>query len=85
MKKRHYALASIEAMIILFIVYLTSCSKINDCLLECTLEPDPGDCKASITKYYYSTKHNKCKPFEWGGCNGVVPFETLEDCQNCNC
>ncbi|MBA4146415.1 MAG: proteinase inhibitor I4 serpin, partial [Cytophaga sp.] len=28
----------------------------------------------------------KCKEFIWGGCGGVVPFETLEECKGgCQC
>jgi len=34
---------------------------------------------------FKAIQEHLCKPFEWGGCGGVVPFETLEDCQNCNC
>jgi hypothetical protein len=44
----------------------------------CKLEPDPGLCKAYMPRYYYD---DGCKEFIWGGCGGVVPFETLEECQ----
>ncbi|OWY21883.1 hypothetical protein BVG80_12200 [Sphingobacteriales bacterium TSM_CSM] len=47
----------------------------------CSLEPQTGPCKAAIPKYYYSKKDNSCKEFIWGGCGGVVPFNTLQDCQ----
>ena len=48
---------------------------------SCVLEPDPGFCKANIPKYYFDETTNSCQEFVWGGCNGVVPFETLSACQ----
>ena len=65
---------------------LLQCKK--DCLKSdrCNLEPDAGFCKASIPKYYYDKKDNECKQFTWGGCDGVVPFDTMEECEKqCNC
>lgn len=53
---------------------------------DCSLVPDPGPCKALFKKYYFDQKEKKCKEFIYGGCNGVVPFETLADCQKkCPC
>jgi hypothetical protein len=49
---------------------------------RCQLEPDPGLCKAYIERYYYDSGAKKCKAFIWGGCQGVVPFETLAECEN---
>ena len=58
----------------------------NDMLLRsgvlCELKPDPGPCRAWISKYYFDQKTQKCKEFGWGGCNGTVPFETLNECMN---
>ena len=48
----------------------------------CSLKPDVGGCKAYFPKYYYDAETQKCKQFIWGGCGGVVPFETLEECQD---
>lgn len=47
----------------------------------CRLTPDPGSCKAYMPRYYYNWSTNSCEEFIWGGCGGVVPFETLEECQ----
>ena len=53
---------------------------------NCNLKPDPGLCKGAFTMYYYNPTEKKCKSFIWGGCGGVVPFKTLEECQEkCNC
>jgi hypothetical protein len=48
---------------------------------RCTLEPDPGVCKAHMPRYYFNQTEGICKEFIWGGCGGNVPFETLEECQ----
>jgi len=51
----------------------------------CDLEPDPGFCRAIVPKYYFDKNENKCKEFIWGGCLGVVPFDSLEECEACGC
>lgn len=61
-----------------------ACNDRDDILIgRCELEPDPGDCEAAIPRYYFDKEEQKCKEFIWGGCGGVVPFETLEDCRDC--
>lgn len=47
---------------------------------KCSLKPETGPCKALFKKYYYDAGSKTCKSFIWGGCGGVVPFDTLEDC-----
>ena len=64
----------------------TSCKK--DCIKSdrCNLEPNAGPCYAAIPKYYYDKEDKKCKQFIWGGCDGVVPFDTMEECEKqCDC
>ena len=51
----------------------------------CTLLPDPGDCEAAIPAWYFDAELESCTQFTWGGCGGVVPFETLEDCEDAGC
>ena len=48
----------------------------------CDLEPDPGPCFAAIQAYYFNQDSQSCADFIWGGCAGVVPFETLAECEN---
>ena len=48
---------------------------------RCLLDPGPGPCKGLFEKYYYDRKTGKCRPFIYGGCEGTVPFETLEECR----
>lgn len=50
---------------------------------NCDLVPDPGLCKAYIPKFYFDKTDKKCKEFIWGGCGGVVPFNTMEECLQC--
>lgn len=74
--------------IILLLVIITSiCSgcREENCPEPCTLTAETGPCKAYFIRYYYDQTDGKCKEFVWGGCEGVVPFETLETCQECKC
>jgi len=56
--------------------------EVQDLPDSCYLEPDPGNCEAAIPRYYFDQDEEKCKEFIWGGCDGVGPFITLEECQN---
>lgn len=48
---------------------------------SCNAEPDPGLCKAAFTKFYFNSETSTCEQFIWGGCGGVVPFDSLSSCQ----
>lgn len=59
---------------------------VESTLNKCELIPDRGFCRAVFKRYYYDKKDKKCKAFIWGGCGGIVPFNTLEECKkNCGC
>lgn len=76
----------LKIIVAIFILTLTQCK--DDCIKssKCSLEPNPGPCFASFTRYYYDKNAKQCKPFTFGGCDGVVPFDTLEECKNgCQC
>ena len=48
----------------------------------CSLPYEPGPCKASILRYYYSTDSHQCETFTYGGCGGNDNnFRTLKGCQ----
>ena len=51
----------------------------------CTLSPDPGMCFAAIQMYYFNQETQQCEDFTWGGCGGVVPFESLAECEAALC
>jgi hypothetical protein len=48
----------------------------------CSLEPNLGNCKAAMPRYYFDKEEQKCKQFLWGGCDGIVPFDSLEVCKS---
>jgi hypothetical protein len=50
--------------------------------VSCLAKPDPGPCRGSKPAYYYDYASDSCRQFLWGGCEGRVPFETLEACRN---
>jgi len=64
---------------------ITACNKDCPTTGPCSLEPDPGICQAAIPRYYFDKQKQKCEEFIWGGCDGTVPFETLEECEKCTC
>lgn len=80
-----------KSLFILLALTLAACNKKDPisppptCESKCTLAPESGSCKAYIPRYYYDPTEKKCKEFIWGGCEGVVPFETLAECVACGC
>lgn len=66
----------------IFLLLLINCDKDDPLDESCFLVPDPGLCQAAFPRYYYNSETDKCTQFLWGGCEGVVPFETLEECKN---
>jgi hypothetical protein len=48
---------------------------------RCNLQPDPGPCKALIIGYYYDHSKTSCQSFNYGGCQGSLPFRSLENCE----
>ena len=64
------------------LIFLSGCS--DDVIEEknpCEIKPVQGPCEALIYKFYYDQESQSCEEFFWGGCGGVVPFETMEDCK----
>ena len=47
----------------------------------CLKKPDRGPCKGLFESYYFDAASHSCKMFIWGGCQGSVPFRTLDECQ----
>jgi hypothetical protein len=80
--KKFISILTVMAILLL----LTQCKKNCYKSERCNLKPDSGPCLAIFTKYYYDNEEKKCKEFIYGGCEGVVPFETREDCEKqCDC
>jgi hypothetical protein len=72
---------SLEIVLLCFALFM-SCTN-DGAQSKCELEPEVGLCNAAIPKYYFDEEEQRCKEFIWGGCGGVVPFDTLEECQEC--
>lgn len=75
-------------LVIAFVLMLCNVACDDECppaVEACTLIPEVGPCDAVFPIYYYDQTDGICKEFIWGGCDGVVPFETLEACQECEC
>jgi len=53
----------------------------NDKLHNCFRTPFGCVCDALIPKAFFNSTTNRCEPFDWGGCGGVVPFRTVEECR----
>jgi len=78
---------SIFVLLLCSLYFFPGCKDKNDCQTtgNCSLEPDAGICKAAIPRYYFDKDLKVCREFLWGGCDGVVPFETMEECSTCEC
>ena len=48
---------------------------------RCSMPPNPGPCKGLFEIYYYDQTKESCQPAMYGGCEGVVPFETMDECR----
>lgn len=48
---------------------------------DCYLEPDIGPCDGICPRYFYNQETEECEMFMWGCCDGIVPFDTLEECE----
>jgi hypothetical protein len=74
------------------IVSITAIAMLGGCLASdtdqvkpkderCSQVPKSGKCRAAMKRYYYDVQSGTCQTFIWGGCEGVVPFETMQECQ----
>ena len=79
MKKISYILTTLA--------FLTQVSCGNNCSANsnCNLSPEAGDCEAIHVRFFFNQETKKCEEFIWGGCQGIVPFETFEQCKECLC
>lgn len=71
--------------IIFLCLFIISCSSNEQCDEACNQSPDSGPCNAAYRKFYFDKTTSKCDTFLWGGCSGIIPFNTIEECLNCDC
>lgn len=64
------------------VLQLPACSSGPSLPAACEQPPESGRCRASHTRWWFDERGGTCKAFIWGGCDGSVPFETLEACQS---
>ncbi len=76
-------------VILVVVTFSWNCKKeektTTECEINCALLGQVGPCNAAFQRFYFDPVEKKCLPFTWGGCGGVVPFETLEACELCEC
>ncbi|KAF3844725.1 hypothetical protein F7725_007888 [Dissostichus mawsoni] len=54
---------------------------VNEQKVRCTELPDTGNCRDSLTKWYYNPLHKACFRFNYGGCPGNDNrFDSKETC-----
>ena len=87
-----YYIPSFILMAAFFLIFF-SCNRTSNSGMDapqlhenCAMKHKTGPCRMAIKRYYYDQKEKKCKEFTYGGCEGAVPFETLEACKKgCGC
>ena len=47
----------------------------------CQLKPIQGEGDKKIKRFYFDMKLKECKPFEWHGDGGFVPFKNVDECE----
>jgi len=48
--------------------------------VSCLKRPDPGPCKNGRPGYFYDYRTDRCRSFNYGGCEGRVPFTSIDAC-----
>lgn len=48
---------------------------------RCDWVPNSGPCRGALDGFFYDSRTKKCQKFQYGGCQGVLPFESLSDCE----
>jgi len=64
--------------VVLFVNLILDSSLLPD---DCYLDPEIGPCDGACPRYFFNQETGECQMFTWGCCDGVVPFETLEACE----
>ena len=48
---------------------------------NCNMLHDQGSCEAAMPRAFFNSQTKKCEQFFYGGCNGSVPFDSVEECR----
>ena len=68
-----------KLLLLLFIPFLSFGQVVTE---DCSSIPDPGPCFGCGFIYWFNQTTSQCEETCWGLCDGLIPFWTLEDCQN---
>lgn len=74
-------LPSIASLCAILLVGCSNTASHKPLSSACQLSHETGPCRAAFTKYYFDEVAQTCRAFTWGGCDGVVPFDTKEECE----
>ncbi len=47
----------------------------------CQIKPVKGEGDQKIRRVYFDMKLKECRPFEWSGKGGIVPFKNIDECE----
>ncbi len=47
----------------------------------CQLKPMRGEGDKEIKRFYFDMKLKECRPFNWSGRGGFVPFKNVDECE----
>ncbi len=47
----------------------------------CQLKPMQGEGDKQIKRFYFDMKLKECRPFNWSGQGGFVPFKNVDECE----
>ncbi|MEE8588723.1 MAG: BPTI/Kunitz-type proteinase inhibitor domain-containing protein [Sulfurimonadaceae bacterium] len=47
----------------------------------CQLKPMQGEGDKKIKRFYFDMKLKECRPFNWNGKGGFVPFKNVDECE----
>jgi len=75
-----------KSILVALAVLMSGCMATNEPKVKkidprCQQKGETGRCRAAIQRYYFNSEKGECQMFIWGGCGGIVPFETMESCQ----
>ena len=48
---------------------------------NCYKSYDKGPCEAAMPRAYFDSRQGACQLFYYGGCEGLIPFDSVEECR----
>jgi len=78
-----------KRLLLAFVVFISGCTatttpeaKEKKFDPRCLQKGETGRCRAYFPRFYFDQESGKCKKFIWGGCGGLVPFDTMQSCKD---